>query len=689
MLSGILKIIVSSTYIHLFFRCAGKSLHHTFFEGITTKERCRITSIFANECIQHSKLHHPNIVQCLGVYTPQNSDLPMLVMEYMPLTLTHCLEKYAHIPSSIKYRILLGVSSGLYFLHDQDPPIVHRDLTSNNVLLSESLQAKIADFGVSRIISADKRMSSLTTAPGATVYMPPEALIANPKYDKQLDIFSLGVLIVHVGVQALPAPNIAPTKVDEKDRNKVVGVSEVERRATFLDKMKSEIVLCSLARSCLSNDPRQRPSIFHIISQLEILLSANASEFPFSNTLEAAQLLEQSLISEDTLKTQAQYLHSQLTAVLEDVQGVDSVSISSISSQIKFLTKVASEMACSNASVVNGSRFVFNYKHPSAEKCLVQMSKIQNSAELALVLQPPVNMRFSGTYVRTIASNLVKAWGVAVSETGNLFVVDNNGWDSVRSYDSSGVYSVLVHSAGRLEFNPPELKCWHPTTVALMSNDILIVADSGNKRLIKLCLPRHPSGEVTVIAKSKKGLFEISEFSYLSVSAPMQDSPVGIAISKLGSVFVCDRANHRLLVLSSDLVLLRMFGSKGTGPEQFIHPWDVAFDSRSNLYISDCSNSCIKVFTYNLKPLRTIGSAGSALDNLRGPTGICIDSEDFLYVADKDHRRVYVFDTAGNFKMYFSGSPNGLFTKPLGVAVDHEGFVYVSDGEGGRVEVFT
>ncbi len=209
--------------------------------------------------MQHSKLHHPNIVQCLGVYTAHESDVPMLVMEYMPLSLSRCLEKYMHIPPSIKYHILLGVSSGLCFLHHQDPPIVHRDLTSNNVLLSESLQAKIAEFGVSRIISADARMATLTTAPGTTVYMPPEALVAHPKYDEQLDIFSFGVLVIHVVVQVLPAPTIAATRVDEDDRSKVVGVSEVERRAFFLDQMKNEDVLNSLAKRCLSNDPQQRP----------------------------------------------------------------------------------------------------------------------------------------------------------------------------------------------------------------------------------------------------------------------------------------------------------------------------------------------------------------------------------------------------------------------------------------------
>ncbi len=640
--------------------------------------------------MQHSKLHHPNIVHCLGIYTASDSDVPMLVMEYMPLSLSRCLEKYVHIPPSIKYRILLGVSAGLCFLHDQDPPIVHRDLTSNNVLLSESLQAKIADFGVSRIISADSRMASLTTAPGTTVYMPPEALVAHPKYDKQLDIFSFGVLIIHVVAQVLPAPNIAATKVDKNDRSKVVGVSEVERRAIFFDQMENENVLNSLAKSCLSNDPQQRPSISHIISELEDLVSTNLHQFSFSNMLEAAQQLEESKASKFTLKNQAQCLHSQLTTVLEDAHKKDSVLLSSFSSQIKCSTKIASDMAGEKDSAGNSDRLVVSIPSTHSKKCLIRLSCVQPSPQCSLILQSPVNTSFSGKYVKTVASNLVKAWGVAVSKDGTVFVVDNKGWDSVCSCDSNGTRSVLVRSAGTWEFSAPDLSCWLPTAVAVMNNDILIVADSGNKRLLKLKLCQQSSDNVVILAKSEKGLFsnKMSSFSSIVPSQRSMCSPVGIAISKENSIFVCDRENNRLLILDSNLILLRTFGSVGAGPDQFVHPWDVAFDSHSNIYVSDCSNSCIKVFSSDLKPLRTIGSPGSGLDNLRGPAGICIDSNDYIYVADKDRRRIYVFDSSGNFKLYFSESPNGQFTKPLGVAVDCNGCLYVSDGEGGKVEMF-
>ncbi len=419
------------------------------------------------------------------------------------------------------------------------------------------------------------------------------------------------------------------------------------------------------------------------------MVSKNVYQSSFSNILEAAQQVELSQASESTLKNQAFCLHSQLTTLLEDVRKKDDVSLSSIFSQIECSTKIASDMI-GGEPVGNSDRLVIscNYSSTQSKKCLVRLSPVQSSPGCSLILQPPVNMLFSGKYVKTVASNFVKAWGVAVSKAGKVFVVDNKGWDSWCSYDSSGNCSVLVRSAGMWEFYPPDLSCWLPTAVAVMRNDILIVSDSGNKRLLKLKLSQQSSDAVTIVAKSKD-LFSNPSGFVVPASQRSVISPVGIAISKQDSIFVCDRACHRLLILDSDLNLLSTFGSEGTGPDQFVHPWDVAFDSYSNVYVSDCSNGCIKVFSYDTKkPLRTISSPGSGLDNLRGPAGICIDSNDFLYVADKDHRRIYVFDSAGNFKMFFSGSPNGQFIKPLGVAVDCNGCLYVSDGEGQKVEMF-
>ena len=141
---------------------------------------------FVRECQLMSTLRHPNIVQFLGVCLFPNSRLPALVMERLLTSLHDLLDpEIAPSPSpdapkpffplSLKCSILHNVASGLAFLHEQSPPIIHRDLSARNVLLNSGMVGKIADLGVARIVPR-KRTAVSGLACGASVYLPPEAL---------------------------------------------------------------------------------------------------------------------------------------------------------------------------------------------------------------------------------------------------------------------------------------------------------------------------------------------------------------------------------------------------------------------------------------------------------------------------------------------------------------------------------
>ena len=93
---------------------------------------------FLDECVRTSKLRHPNIVQLVGIHYPSPTDeLPWLVMELMPKgSLSSLLEsEKKDIPWHYKLSILMNICQGLQFLHSQH--LVHRDLSSNNVLLTK------------------------------------------------------------------------------------------------------------------------------------------------------------------------------------------------------------------------------------------------------------------------------------------------------------------------------------------------------------------------------------------------------------------------------------------------------------------------------------------------------------------------------------------------------------------------
>ena len=109
-------------------KCVGKKIHDILFNSATPQEQAAMLEQFAGECELLSGLHHPCIVQFLGVCFEQGSPLHVLVMEYLHTTLSACLEKYGVLPKEISYGILRDVALGLRYLHKLSPPIIHRDL---------------------------------------------------------------------------------------------------------------------------------------------------------------------------------------------------------------------------------------------------------------------------------------------------------------------------------------------------------------------------------------------------------------------------------------------------------------------------------------------------------------------------------------------------------------------------------
>ena len=147
---------------------AAKEIHSILVQGVRRDEFEATKKAFLTECIRSGSLAHQNVVLFLGVYDPAaggQSLLPVLVMERMQESLTSVVEKYPNIPMYVKLSMLLDVSRGLWYLHTHYPPIVHRDLSPNNVLLTSQFVAKISDLGVAKVIQADSTKTK-TRAPG-------------------------------------------------------------------------------------------------------------------------------------------------------------------------------------------------------------------------------------------------------------------------------------------------------------------------------------------------------------------------------------------------------------------------------------------------------------------------------------------------------------------------------------------
>jgi len=271
--------------------CAAKEIHPIFFRVARREELERIKAIFLYECQIWSTLRHPNIVQFIGVHYPagDQSGLPIMVMEKMLCSLRSLVERHDDVkifPSHQKLSILHDISLGLWYLHIQDPPIVHRDLTPNNILLGSHLEAKITDLGVAKVIKNTDSGRKLTKAPGTPHFMPPEALDDNPVYDTSLDIFSYGAVSLYVTIQLWPEPKARERFNPTTGRREVV--SEVERRKVYLDKMTTFEIgakLKPLVLSCLDDDAAQRPKVAEISKLLKELCGKENSKMNFSEVM--------------------------------------------------------------------------------------------------------------------------------------------------------------------------------------------------------------------------------------------------------------------------------------------------------------------------------------------------------------------------------------------------------------------
>ena len=266
-------------------KCAGKKIHKVLLKQENTSYTVRR---FEEECRLLSQVRHPNIVQFLGVHFLEGVPAPILVIEFLHTNLTSCIEQYGILPKEINYSILHDVALGLCYLHRQTPPIIHRDLSSNNVLLTANMTAKISDLGVARILNLTPlHVSCMTQTPGTPAYMPPEVMIANPKYDTSVDQFSYGIMMIHMFSGRWPEPQVGPNRFEG---DQLIPVTEAERREMFLRAIGNDHPLMDLILRCINNDPRRRARASEIVGRL----SAMKSQFPssFANRLEMLRQIE-------------------------------------------------------------------------------------------------------------------------------------------------------------------------------------------------------------------------------------------------------------------------------------------------------------------------------------------------------------------------------------------------------------
>ena len=248
--------------------CAAKRLHDILLEDESPGGTDKFISNFEAECLTWSKLRHPGVVQFLGVHIDRGSRLPVLVMEKMDTSLRTYLENHSkeQFPLHQKSFVLRQITQALAYLHSQNPPLVHHDLSPNNVLLNVvSFVTKVSDFGMSRAINPST-LSRKSSIKGTSAFMAPEALHHPPRYNEKLDVFSFGNVIISTLTHDWPDPG----SPNQYRGDQLVALNELERREHCVVKFSAQEkqLFLPIVCQCLENRPDKRPSSVMLVQEL-------------------------------------------------------------------------------------------------------------------------------------------------------------------------------------------------------------------------------------------------------------------------------------------------------------------------------------------------------------------------------------------------------------------------------------
>ncbi|EGC31244.1 hypothetical protein DICPUDRAFT_40205 [Dictyostelium purpureum] len=253
---------------------AVKILHRNSFRNTDGNKE---ENVFFKEVAILSILRHPNVLQFLGVCSETN--LNCIVTEYMAGgSLDRLLaDRYFLLRQNpiMAWSLSLSIARGMFYLHDWKPnPILHRDLSTKNILLDESLTiAKVADFGLSK-----EQNFEMTSTVGHLCYQAPEVFIGD-LYTPKADVYSFGILIWCLLTGEQPNQNLQPLKM----ANMAAHEDYRPPIPSPLEPMWEP--LAKLATMCWKKNPEERPSFNFILDFLESQMPIHANYNSYKPTI--------------------------------------------------------------------------------------------------------------------------------------------------------------------------------------------------------------------------------------------------------------------------------------------------------------------------------------------------------------------------------------------------------------------
>ncbi|OAY68903.1 putative serine/threonine-protein kinase [Ananas comosus] len=239
---------------------------------------------FMNEVDILSPLRHQNLVSLYGCTSRHCREL-LLVYEFVP---NGTVADHLHGPRAcegvltwpIRMQIAIETAEALGYLHAVEPPIMHRDVKTNNILLDAGFHVKVADFGLSRLFPTNA--THVSTAPqGTPGYVDPEYHTCFQLTDKS-DVYSFGVVLAEL-ISSKPAVDLSRCRNEINLANMAINKIQRSELAQLVDPTlgydsdwvirKMITMVAELAFRCLQHDGDMRPPIKEVLEVLRAIES--------------------------------------------------------------------------------------------------------------------------------------------------------------------------------------------------------------------------------------------------------------------------------------------------------------------------------------------------------------------------------------------------------------------------------
>ncbi|CAF1081790.1 unnamed protein product [Adineta steineri] len=492
-----------------------------------------------NEISIMQRIHYDHVLNIYGAC--MEPDKYALIVEYMSLgSLYDILRRQVKQFSwSDRYSIATQMVKGVNYLHNLPKPIIHRDIKSLNILITEQgkdFLVKVADFGLAKICHETSRQSSYAPLVGALPWKAPELFTIHGNHTKASDVYAMGVVLWELATGCEPYAN-------------------------------TDVSMISTDAACVELEIITSP---HTTGQSSLVNHINinikwkqhgvtiAGENGYGNQLSQLSRPQGIYVDDD-----------HQTIYIADF-GNDRI--------------VEWKYGAKNGQVVVGRNGKGNRSDQLHWPTDVIVEKINDS----LIICDYKNRRVvrwsrqNGDNGETIISD-IDCYGLTIDKNSDLYVSDYVK-NEVRRWKQGEKEGTIVAGGNGKGKHLNQLHC--PTHIFVDKDHSTYVSDSFNNRVMKWM---KGAKEGIVVASGKDEGNSLTQLSY----------PWGVVVDHLGNVYVADSNNHRIMRWcegSCEGSIVVGGNEEGEQPNQFNYPRGLSFDVQGNLYVVDYWNHRIQKF---------------------------------------------------------------------------------------------